>query len=345
MDKAFLYDLLGSHGVSGSEEVIEKKIYDHMQGKADVVTVDELGCVTACLNPDSSFKVMMAGHADEIGLMITRVTGEGFLQVTNIGGLYYHCYPGHQVAVRTKKGIIYGAVVNNRSIEKNNSLSSSDLLIDIGAKDKEDALNYVSLGDTITIDSGVRELLNNKISARAMDDRTGVFIVMEAVRRAKEKGAKVGVYGVATTGEETTGNGAYFTGSRIRPNIAIAVDVTYATDYAGTDSAETGDVSVGGGPVICNNPSIHKKVNEALYEAAKRAGIKVQTEACNGRTGTDGDTIHRTGMGVPFALVSIPLRYMHSPDEVGSLDDIEGCIEVLAEFLAAMDESFNLLPF
>ena len=150
---------------------------------------------------------------------------------------------------------------------------------------------------------------------------------------------------MSTTGEETTGKGAYFTASRVKPNIAIAVDVTYTSDNCGISEAETGDVAVGKGPVLCNNPSIHKKVNEWLKECAKKLNMDIQIEAAGGRTGTDGDTMHRTGIGVPFALVSIPLRYMHNPDEVGSLKDIQECIELLAEFLVSCTADMNLKPF
>ncbi|MBQ4253048.1 MAG: M20/M25/M40 family metallo-hydrolase [Erysipelotrichaceae bacterium] len=345
MNKEFLYDLLSTGSVSGNETVLEKKIYDYMQDKADEVTVDELGNVTAAINTSSPFKVLYAGHADEIGLMVTAIGSDGTLMVTNIGGVYATTYPGHKARIYTEKGIIYGAVANARSIAKNTDLKASDLRIDIGAKDKEDALKYVSLGDPITFDTDVRELVNDCITGRALDDRLGAFIVMEALAKAKTLGASVGCYAVSTTGEETTGNGAFFTASRVRPNIAIAVDVTYTSDNCGISEALTGDIAVGKGPVICNNPSIHKKLNSLLLDCAKKLNMDVQIEAANGRTGTDGDTMHRTGIGVPFALVSIPLRYMHNPDEVGSLKDIQDCIDLLAEFFAACTEDMNLKPF
>lgn len=345
MNKDFLMELLCSNGVSGSEAEIEKKIYDRMMLIADVVSVDEMGTVTAVVNPQAPFRVLMTGHADEIGLMVTAVTSDGFLKVTNIGGVYATTYPGHKVRIHTGKGIIYGAVVNTRELCKKEGLKASDLTIDIGAVDREDALKAVSLGDTVNFDTDVRELLNGRITGRAMDDRVGAYIVMEALTLAKERGASVGVYAAATTGEETTGNGAYFTASRVHPNIAIAVDVTYTSDYAGIDMGLTGDISVGKGPVICNNPSIHKKVNEKLLEAASKLNMPVQIEAANGRTGTDGDIMHRTCLGVPFALVSIPLRYMHCPDEVGSLKDIQDCAELLAQFLCDCSENMDLKPF
>ena len=345
MNKEFLFELLQTGSVSGNETELEKKIYDYMQDKADLVTVDELGNVTAAVNPDAQFKVLLAGHADEIGLMITAIGSDGMLMVRKIGGIYTTTYPGHKVRIYTKNGIVYGAVANSDDIAKNKDLKASDLRIDIGAKDREDALKYVELGDTVTFDTDVRELLNDCITGRALDDRLGAFIVMEALAQAKKKGASVGCYAVTTTGEETTGNGGYFAASRVKPNIAIAVDVTYTSDNCGISEAETGDVAVGKGPVLCNNPSIHKKLNRLLRECARKLDMAVQTEAAGGRTGTDGDTMHLTGIGVPFALVSIPLRYMHSPAEVGSLKDVQDCIDLLAEFFVSCSADMNLKPF
>ena len=345
MNKEFLFELLRTGSVSGNEAELEKKIYDYMQDKADLVTVDELGNVTAIVNPDAQFKVLLSGHADEIGLMISAVGSDGTLMVTRIGGIYTTAYPGHKVRIYTKNGILYGAVANSRQIAKNKEIDASDLRIDIGAKDRDDALKYVELGDTVTFDTDVRELLNDCITGRALDDRLGAFIVMEALAEAKKKGASVGCYAVTTTGEETTGNGAYFTASRIKPNIAIAVDVTYTSDNCGISAAETGDIAVGKGPVICNNPSIHKKVNQHLRACAQKLNMELQTEAASGRTGTDGDIIHKTGIGVPFALVSIPLRYMHNPAEVGSLKDVQDCIDLLAEFFVSCTADMNLKPF
>ena len=345
MNRDFLFELLSTGSVSGNEAELEKKIYDYMQDKADLVTVDELGNVTAAVNPSAPFRVLLAGHADEIGLMVSAVGSDGTLMVTEIGGIYPTTYPGHKVRVYTKNGVIYGAVANSRQIAKNKDIEASDLRIDIGAKDREDALKYVELGDTVTFDTDVRELLNGCISGRALDDRIGAYIVMEALAEAKKKGAAVGCYAVATTGEETTGNGAYFTASRVKPNIAIAVDVTYTSDNCGISEAVTGEVAVGKGPVLCNNPSIHKKLNVCLRACAKELDMAVQTEAASGRTGTDGDTMHRTGIGVPFALVSIPLRYMHNPDEVGSLQDIQDCIDLLAAFLSSCTPDMDLKPF
>lgn len=345
MNKEFLFEMLKTGSVSGNEVPLQKKCMEFMKDTAEKVMTDETGDVTHVINPDSPIKIMLSGHIDEIGLMITHVLDNGMLKVASVGGIRTAMYLGHKVRIYTKKGIVYGAVLCNSSLMKNKELKASDLSIDIGASTKEEALAVVELGDTITIDEDVRELLNERITARAMDNRIGAFIVLEALRRAKEKGCKVGLYSTTSCGEETTMRGAYWASSRIEPTCAIAVDVTFATDYQGTDPAETGDVRIGKGPVLCNSTICSKTMNRILREAAAALDMNVQTEAAVGRTGTDADKIHFSNKGVPTALVSIPLRYMHCHDEVGSLNDIHDCIELLAEFACRMSEAISLNPY
>ena len=165
------------------------------------------------------------------------------------------------------------------------------------------------------------------------------------MKKAKEMGCKIGVYAATTVGEETTMRGAYWAGSTVNPNVAIAVDVTYAQDYPGTDPAESGEVKLGGGPVICNSSIANKKLNELMKHCAKEAGIPYQVESFVGRTGTDADKLHLTGQGVITALLSLPLRYMHSPSEVCQISDIEHAINLLAKLLCTLDADTNLNPF
>lgn len=345
MNQEFLFEMLKTPSVSGNEEALGKKIYEYMKDKAHEVKTDEIGDVVAVLNPDSKMKVLLSGHGDEIGLMVTAVTDTGMLKVTKIGGIYASCYLGHKVRVLTENGVLYGAVVTTRDLGKKADLKETDLIIDIGAASKEEALSHVALGDCVIFDTDYRTLLNSTITGRALDDRTGAFIVMEALIRAREKGCGIGVYSAMTVGEETTKNGAWFVSERVEPVIAIAVDVTYTSDYPGTDMGETGDIKLGGGPVLCNCPAVHKVINSRLRDAAKSVGINIQTEAALGLTYTDGDRIHQSCKGVPYALVSIPLRYMHTPAETGSLEDIENCIELIAQFLCELKEDTSFLLF
>lgn len=334
MNETFLTNLLSSISVSGYEEPVQEVVEAEMKNYADEIRRDEMQNLTCVLNPDSDVRIMLSAHADEIGLMISNIREDGRLQVIDRGGIVPATYPGRQVRIKTKNGEVYGVVEAYRSLFKDENLGTKQFLIDIGAKDKEDALNYVSLGDPIVPDTPIRKLANGKFTARALDDRLGVYIIMETLKRAKELGCKVGIYAASTTGEETTKTGAYWTSARIQPTMAIVVDVTYTSDCSGMDPAEMGTVCLGEGPVLCNSPIVVKALNEKMEECAKKAGISVQREAASRLSYTDGDQIHFSNQGVPMVLVSIPLRYMHMPAEVADEKDVEGCIELIAQFLA-----------
>lgn len=334
MNETFLMNLLSSISVSGYEEPVQEVVEAEMKNYADEIRRDEMQNLTCVLNPDSDVRIMLSAHADEIGLMISNIREDGRLQVIDRGGIVPATYPGRQVRIKTKNGEVYGVVEAYRSLFKDENLGTKQFLIDIGAKDKEDALNYVSLGDPIVPDTPIRKLANGKFTARALDDRLGVYIIMEALKRAKELGCKVGIYAASTTGEETTKTGAYWTSARIQPTMAIVVDVTYTSDCSGMDPAEMGTVCLGEGPVLCNSPIVVKALNEKMEECAKKAGISVQREAASRLSYTDGDQIHFSNQGVPMVLVSIPLRYMHMPAEVADEKDVEGCVELIAQFLA-----------
>lgn len=329
----FLHEMLNTISVSGNTEQLAKVIKENMEQVSDLVMEDEIGDVVCVLNPRSETKILLAAHADEIGLTITHITEEGMLQTIKRGGIIPQTYPGQQVQIQTRNGIVYGVVQEYRELFKNTELKPEDFLIDIGAKTRAEAENLVELGDCIVRDTNIRKLANNRFTARALDDRLGVFIIMEALRRAKDQGCTCGVYCGATVGEETTKNGAHWTAARVEPTLAIAVDVTYTSDCMGTRTADGGKVLLGDGPVLCNSPIASKKINERLRDCAKKAEISVQTEAASGWSCTDGDQIHFTGKGIPVAFVSIPLRYMHAPAEVADEKDVEGCIGLLTEFL------------
>ena len=188
-------------------------------------------------------------------------------------------------------------------------------------------------------------LRNGLLCARAIDDRGGAFIVLEALKKAKEMGCKIGVYAATTVGEETTMRGAYWAGAAVQPNVAIAVDVTFANDYPGTDAKDSGSVKLGKGPVICNSSIANRRVNDLLKACAAEKGLPYQMESYMGRTGTDADKLHFTGTGVTTALLSLPLRYMHSPSEVCHIQDIEHAIKLLGTFLCTINEDTNLDPF
>ena len=343
MNKHFLYTLLDSSSVSGHEIPLQKKVIAEMTPHCDEIRTDYTGNVISVLNPDAPFRVLLTGHIDEIGLIVTYIESSGLLRVTRAGGIRGYQYPGHQVVVEGKNGPVYGAVIPTDADKK--EIKAQDLCIDIGAKNAEDARKYVQEGDPVHFHSYHQEMLNGLLSARAVDDRGCAFIILEALKRAKELGCKIGVYAATTVGEETTMRGAHWAGSAVAPHVAIAVDVTYAQDYPGTNPQESGHIRLGKGPVICNSSIANKKVNELLKACAAEYGIPYQMESFIGRTGTDADKIHFAGKGVITALVSLPLRYMHSPSEVCHMDDIENAIELLARFLCRIDETTDLDPF
>ena len=341
MNKEFLYEMLDTMSVSGSEIGLQKKVIAEMTPYADEIRTDYTGNVVCVLNPDADFKVLLTGHIDEIGLVVTHIQSNGLLKVAKSGGIRVNTYPGHQVMIGEKK--IPGVVIYNDAMK--GDIKDKDLYIDIGAKDAGDARKYVEEGDPVHLNTYHLQLQNNYLCARAIDDRGGAFIVLEALKKAKQMGCKIGVYAATTAGEETTMRGAYWAASKVKPDIAIAVDVTYAQDYPGTDPAESGDVKLGGGPVICNSSIANRKVNDLLKKCAKEQEIPYQIESFPGSTGTDADKMHRTGTGVVTALLSLPLRYMHSPGEVCQIQDIKHAINLLAHFLCTIDGNTNLDPF
>lgn len=344
MNKQFLYEMLDSMSVSGHEIGLQKKIIDHMRPYADEIRTDMTGNVICILNPEADYKVMLAGHIDEIGLIVTHICSNGLLKVAKAGGIWAGTYPGHQVCICHDGNTVPGVVLHNEAMTKGD-IKDKDLIIDIGAKDAADARKHVEEGDPVHLHTYHTELANGHLCARAIDDRGGAFIVLEALKKAKEKGCGIGVYAATTVGEETTMRGAYWAGSTVKPNVALAVDVTYAQDYPGTDPSESGDVKLGAGPVICNSSIANKKLNDLLKQCAKNADIPYQVESFLGRTGTDADKIHMTGEGIITALLSLPLRYMHAPGEVCQISDIEYAINLLAELLCTLNPDTDLDPF
>ena len=343
MNKELLYDFLCTPSVSGHEEALQKKVIGYGKTFADEIRTDEIADVVTVVNPEARVKVMLAAHADEIGLMVTHITEDGMLHVDKAGGIYPGSYLGQKVRVYHEGKVYYGAVRNHGSLS-GKKVELTDLIVDIGAVSREDAQKYVRVGDPITFDTDYRELLNDRLTGRGLDDRLADFIILEAAKKAKEQGCSCGVYAATTVGEEISQHGAKWCAERIRPTMAVVVDVTYTTDYQGTKAEELGEIRLDHGPVLLHNPFSHKKLVSMLEEAARRQSISIQWENSCGRTCTDADAIHMAGQGIPTTVMSIPLRYMHNPAEVCSLKDVQACIELLAAFLCSVDEKISLAP-
>ena len=345
MDKQFLIEMLKTDSVSGKEIKLQKKVLKHYRDVIDEQITDLSGNVINIINPYAKTRVLLCGHIDEIGLYVTHITKDGFIKVTQAGGIYPTTYLGHHVMIHSENEDISGVVVNIRELSQQKDLKVKDLTIDIGAKDDKEAAHYVQIGDSVTFDTPINELLDHKLTARAIDDRSGAFIVLEAVKKAQAMGCKIGAYALTSTGEETTSRGAYFASSKIKPNMAIIVDVTYTSDYPGVDASGSGEVKLGQGPVLCQSSIVNQNMNTKLKAIANRLNISYQIETFAGRTFTDADKIHFTNEGVPLCLISLPLRYMHNPAEVCDLRDIQNSIDLIAAFLCEIDETFNLDPF
>lgn len=344
MNTQFLMEMLKTPSPSGSEYELQKKVKAYVQTYADVVESDAVGNVYACYKPESDFQVMLCGHIDEIGLMVCGFSDEGHVKFIRTGGIRPHTYLGQKVQIMTKNGLVYGAITVGKDLMEKGKIEVSDLIADIGANNKEEAMRVVSHGDYAVLETDVRELLNQRITGRALDDRTGAFVVIEALRKAKEKGCEVGVCAVTTVGEESNCRGAYWASVNKKPTCMIAVDVTYASDDIRNNDVY-GEIRLGEGPVLCHSSLVHPALNDALTQSAEKLKLPIQWEAAGGYTGTDADKAVFTNQGVPVGLVSIPLRYMHSPSEVGSLVDIQACIDLLAEFLCSLKEDFSFHPF
>ena len=334
METNLLEMLLSEMSVSGEEFKLQDKLAAHMETVADSIEKDAIGDGIYLLKGMGRKRVLLAAHIDEIGLMITGATAQGYLKVINVGGIHARIYPGHGVRIQTGQGIIYGSVALNVKALKEEEFTAKNLLIDIGASSKEEALKLVRIGDTAVPDAGLRELAGDRIMARGLDDKTGVYVIMEVLKRLKERKSPNTVLAAATAGEEVGQHGASWAAARTCPDEAIIVDVTFTSDYPGLDQAKYGEIELGKGPAIGINPICDNHMARTLMEIAEQEGIPYQTEASSGRSYTDADEIHISGTGVPVALVSVPLRYMHSPAEVADKRDLENVIRLLTAYLS-----------
>ncbi len=346
MNKEFLKELLETPSPSGMEMEIQKKWMEYVKPVADEVRSDNAGNVIGVLNPDAPVKVLLAGHSDEIGFMVKRIDEDGFIYVEKVGGISPKIAVGMKVEILGYNGRLTGVIGANAEHHGGvkEKLEFDDLYIDCGAGDRETIEKTVQIGDLAVYKRGAEFLLNDTVSGRGLDNRTGAFIVAEVLKRLADDRPKVGVYAVSTVNEETNMGGAYFAGAGLEPDMAVACDVTFATDYPGVNRSKHGDVKLHRGPVLAKGAPINIKMNRMLEKTAKDLDINVQYELTPRATGTDADKLRLTGKGVPVALVSLPLRYMHSPVETASIKDIEDEINLLAAWIKNMTGNESLNP-
>ena len=344
--KLFLEQLIQTPSPSGDEVAIQKLWIDYVKDFAHKIETDVVGNVMASINPDKPFKVMLAGHCDEIAFMVNYIDNDGYIYLTKAGGINPKIALGMTVKILGKKGVIKGVVGVKPEHQggPKDKIAVQDLFIDCGASNKEEIEQWVCIGDYVIYDTNYEYLLNNRMVGRGLDNRTGTFIVAEVLRRISAQNPNVAVYAVSTVNEETNMGGAYFAASHINPTMGIACDVSFATDHPNMNAKECGCVALGKGPILSKGAPINKKINELLENAATAHNIPIQYELTPRSTGTDADRIRLTGKGVPVALVSLPLRYMHAPCEAVSLEDIENEIELLVQMILRMSGDENLNP-
>lgn len=275
MNREFLKDLLTTPSVSGYEEAIQAKALAFGKEFAHAQLTDPSGNTISVVNPEAQHKILLCGHIDEIGFVVTHIDGEGRLHLTGAGGLRRKLYIGSPMQVWHEGNMVSGVIATSSGLLKKEQVEDSDLLVDIGAASREEAEKVVAVGDPVCADVQVRELLNDCFTCRALDDRTGTFVVLEAAKEAAKQGASIGIYAATTVGEETSGRGAYYASARIKPDCAIAVDVTWASDAPGTDPNKTGEVKLGSGPVLCIASVVNKRMNALLKEVAEEQEINL----------------------------------------------------------------------
>lgn len=336
---------------SGFEQPAQRIVRERMKRFADSITTDVHGNVIVGLNPKGRPRVMLAGHIDQIGMMVRYINDEGFLSFGAIGGIDATILPGQRVTVHGRRKPSTG-VIGRKPIHlmrgkpaENARPEIDDLWIDIGAKNKAEAQQRVAVGDPITFELGMRKLSDDLVTSPAFDNKVGVFIVMEALRLcAQRRDLKCALFAVSTVQEEIGLRGAKTSCYGLDPHVGIAVDVTHASDAPGVEKKHLGDVRLGGGPVIEVGANINPKVSDMLIATAKRKKIPYQVSAAPGATGTDANVIQISRSGVATGLIGVPNRYMHTPVEVVSLSDLENAARLVAEMVAQVDARTSFIP-
>lgn len=352
MDRAahdLLKRILETPSPSGYERPIQDVVRQYVGDFADTVRTDLHGNVIAAVNPGAELRVMLAGHCDQIGLLVQYIDDQGFLWIQPIGGWDPQMLVGQHMTVWTQSGPVAG-VISRKPIhlltdeERKQVVKLKDLWIDIGAKDKQEASELVRVGDPVTFSLAYRELRNGLAFSPGMDNKVGLWVAIEALRRVDKSKLQCAFYAVSTVQEEVGLRGAKTSAYAIDPQIGIAIDVTHATDCPTIDKKQEGEVALGKGPVLYRGPNMSPPLLEQLIATAKQHSIDYQLGAVSRPTGTDANSIQINRAGVATALVSIPNRYMHSPVEVIALDDIDRAADLLARFAESLSADADMTP-
>jgi putative aminopeptidase FrvX len=349
----FLQALLEAPSPSGYEQPAQRVFRSYIRRYADKVYGDVLGNTFGFLRGrgKNGLTVMLAGHCDEVGFMVKFIDDQGFLYFAAIGGIDDQLLPGSRVQIHSQKGALLG-VIGRKPIhliepkEQEKGVKIHSLFIDIGAASRKEAERIVRIGDPVTFVGGVEELWSERIVSRGLDDKVGSFVVAEVLRKIRQKKERplCSVYAVSTVQEEVGLRGATTSAYQIQPDVGIAIEVGHASDYPEIDKKRVGEYKLGAGPIIARGANINPHVYERLIRTAKKTKLPVQVLGAPRATGTDANVIQLSRKGVATGLVSIPLRYMHSPAEVLSLKDLDATCQLLVDFLFDLEEGIRFLP-
>jgi endoglucanase len=339
----FLERLINTPSPSGHEARGQRVWLDYVTPYADETFSDAYGNTVAVLNKGGSPRLMLAAHADEIAMTVNFINDEGFIYVRKVGGIDPAITKAQRVVIHAKNGPVKGVVGNvaphlMKSEGERKVPKIEDLFIDIGVTSRKDAEGLVRVGDMITLTDSFDLLRGDLAVARAFDNRIGTFAVAETLRQLKESKGKLNpeILAVSNIMEEVGLLGARQIAYTLKPDIALVVDVTHATDYPTVSRQQHGDIKIGHGPAITHGGPNHVEVVARLEEVAAAQKIKLQHEATSNSSGTDTDVIFWTRGGIPSALISLPNRYMHSPVEIVSLKDLEQIPKLLAAFARSL---------
>jgi putative aminopeptidase FrvX len=345
----FLRLLLETPSPSGYEQRIQQVVRDYVASFADRTTTDVHGNLIVSRNPDAKLRVMLAGHCDQIGFVVQYIDEQGFVYLQPIGGWDPIVLIGQKLNIWTAAGPVFGAIARKPihllgDDERNKVPKIKDLWLDIGCKNKEEAAGLVRVGDPVTLQLGFMPMRNNLGSSPGMDNKTGLWVAIEALRRTAGKPLQCAFFAVSTVQEEIGLRGAITSTYGVNPHVGIAIDVTHATDCPTIDKKQEGDIALGRGPVIFRGPNMNPRVVDRLLETATQGELPYQLAASGRATPNDANTIQVSRGGVATGLVSIPNRYMHSPVEMISLDDIDRAADLLAAFALGLSGEESFIP-
>jgi endoglucanase len=343
--------MITSPSPSGFEQPVQQVIREEIQQYTDEIRTDIHGNVIATLHPDGNPRVMLTAHCDELGFLIRYIDESGFLYFAPIGGFDAATLPGNRITLHTPSGPVLGVIGRKpihslRGEERERLPRLSDLWIDIGASSRAEALSLVPPGTVATRAAELEMLHGDIVVSRALDDKSGVFSVVEAMRRIHLRATELQaeVVFVSSVQEEVGSRGAHTSTYGVDPLIAIAVDVTPTSDHPGTSKQDIGDIQLNGGPVITIGGRVNPRIYQLLVRAAEDAGLAWQIDPQSSSTYTDADNIQIARAGVATALVSIPCRYLHTASEIVSLKDVDEVAELLARFVLALNAKTNVIP-